>query len=201
MSDQPSPSRTWSARHPWLRAMLRPSVYLPMALLTFGGFIAGATFWVSFDTMLSATSTDAFCTGCHSMRSTVLPELLATRHGRNPMGVAASCADCHIPHAFSAKLVRKIEAAREVWAELTFKVSTPEKFERHRWAMAEREWARLKADNAAPCRTCHNVASMDLDTQPPAAAAMHRMRAATGQATCIDCHKGVAHKMPTPPGG
>jgi cytochrome c-type protein NapC len=176
-------------------------VFLSLTLVTLGGFLGGALFWVMFDKALDATSTDAFCVSCHSMRSTVYQEFQGTPHASNALGVRATCADCHVPHAFTPKMVRKVQAIGELWAEMTGKVDTPEKFERHRWAMAEREWARLTANRSAECRTCHDPAAMDLARQPPAAAAMHRMRLLTEQATCIDCHKGIAHQRPKPPNG
>ena len=194
-----APSRSWSARHPWLRAILWPSGWLPLPLVTLGGFLAGAVFWIGFNQVLEATSTDSFCISCHSMRSTVFEEFKTTRHAVNIPGVTAGCADCHIPQAFTAKMVRKVQAVGEVWSEVIGRVSTPEKFDRHRWAMAEREWARLKADDSAPCRSCHDATAMDLAKQSPAAAAVHRARLLTGQATCIDCHKGIAHTMPVRP--
>ena len=43
----------------------------------------------------------------------------------------------------------------------TGKVDTKEKFEKHRLEMAEREWARMKANNSQECRNCHNFNDMD----------------------------------------
>ena len=37
---------------------------------------------------------------------------------------------------------------------------------------------------------------MDFSRQAPRAAEMHSKYLLTGQATCIDCHKGIAHELP-----
>lgn len=40
-------------------------------------------------------------------------------------------------------------------------IDTPEKFEAKRAELAEREWARMKENNSATCRSCHNYDAMD----------------------------------------
>jgi cytochrome c-type protein NapC len=37
---------------------------------------------------------------------------------------------------------------------------------------------------------------MDITRQSPRAAAAHEEFLFTGEKTCIDCHKGIAHKKP-----
>jgi nitrate/TMAO reductase-like tetraheme cytochrome c subunit len=39
---------------------------------------------------------------------------------------------------------------------------------------------------------------MDFSKQQPRAAAVHQARLLTGERTCIDCHKGIAHLLPKP---
>jgi cytochrome c-type protein NapC len=65
-----------------------------------------------------------------------------------------------------------------------------------RRALAEHEWARLKANDSLECRNCHQGISMDLTRQSPRAAATHERWLLNGEKTCIDCHKGIAHKLP-----
>jgi len=74
-------------------------------------------------------------------------------------------------------------------------VDTKEKFDAHRLEMAEREWARMKANNSAECRACHNFDAMDFTQQKTVAEKMHKMAISEGK-TCIDCHKGIAHQLP-----
>jgi cytochrome c-type protein NapC len=61
--------------------------------------------------------------------------------------------------------------------------------------MAKHEWARMKESNSAGCRNCHSFTAMNLDEQAKGAQSKHAEAEAAGK-TCIDCHKGVAHKLP-----
>ena len=71
-----------------------------------------------------------------------------------------------------------------------------DKFLAKRRELAEREWARLKANDSLECRNCHALASMDFTLQSPRAQSMHSTLLASGEKTCIDCHKGIAHHLP-----
>ncbi|MCT8526347.1 cytochrome C [Glaesserella parasuis] len=155
--------------------------------------IGGILFWGGFNAGLEHTNTEEFCSSCHM--NDVVPEYRASAHYSNRSGVKADCADCHLPHEFIPKWTRKIVASREVFAHLTGKVDTKEKFEAHRLEMAQREWARMKANNSQECRNCHNFRDMDFTQQKNVAAKMHAMAEQEGK-TCIDCHKGIAHQLP-----
>ncbi|MGB8398906.1 NapC/NirT family cytochrome c [Bradyrhizobium sp.] len=45
-----------------------------------------------------------------------------------------------------------------------------------------------------PCRNCHSVESMDPHKQSQASQVM--LLALKNGATCIDCHRGIAHHLP-----
>jgi cytochrome c-type protein NapC len=181
--------RFWQALH-------RPSVKYSLFTLLGGGFVVGVIFLSGFHTGLGATNTEAFCISCHSMKGNY-EEYKKTIHYSNRTGVRATCPDCHVPKEFVPKMLRKFEARNDVWAHLTGKVDTPEKFEANRKAMAEREWARMKALDSATCRGCHNYEGMSAEIQDPAAVKKHTMAAKAGSGkTCIDCHKGIAHQLP-----
>lgn len=70
-----------------------------------------------------------------------------------------------------------------------------EKIEAKRAELAEREWARMKENNSATCRSCHNYDAMDHAKQHPEAARQMKVAAKDNQ-SCIDCHKGIAHQLP-----
>lgn len=53
----------------------------------------------------------------------------------------------------------------------------------------------MKDNNSQECRNCHNFEYMDTTAQKSVAAKMHDQAVKDGQ-TCIDCHKGIAHKLP-----
>jgi cytochrome c-type protein NapC len=136
-----------------------------------------------------------FCIGCHEMRDNVYVEYKKTIHYTNRTGVRAVCSDCHVPKDWTHKMIRKIQASKEVWGKITGTIDTPEKFEAHRLQLAANEWARMKASDSRECRNCHNFDGMDVEKQKLRGAKMHKIGIAEKK-TCIDCHKGIAHKKP-----
>ncbi|WP_218940082.1 pentaheme c-type cytochrome TorC [Denitrobaculum tricleocarpae] len=163
-------------------------------LLVFGGF-GGVIFWGGFNTAMEATNTMGFCISCHEMESTVYQEYKETIHYKNASGVQATCSDCHVPRAWTAKLVRKIEATGELYHHFVGTIDTKEKFEAHRATMAKRVWATMEANDSQECRNCHTFEAMDFHAQRPASAEAMQGAQEKGE-TCISCHKGIAHKMP-----
>lgn len=179
----------------WL-ILSRPAVHFSLGFLTLGGFIAGVIFWGGFNTAMEYANTEEFCIGCHEMRENVYVELQETIHYSNRSGVRATCSDCHVPHEWTHKVARKVQASKEVWGKIFGTINTPEKFEAKRRELAEHEWARLKANDSLECRNCHDFESMDFTRQSERAAVQHSTALASGEKTCIDCHKGIAHHLP-----
>ena len=179
----------------------RPSSMFSLGALVLAGFVAGIVFWGGFNTALELTNTEKFCTTCHEMRSNVFEELKSTVHFSNRSGVRASCPDCHVPHNWTDKIARKMQASKEVWGKIFGTIDTREKFQAKRLELAQHEWARLKANDSLECRNCHNYEFMDFTRQSPRAQDMHTTYLARKEKTCIDCHKGIAHNLPhIPPG-
>jgi cytochrome c-type protein NapC len=83
-----------------------------------------------------------------------------------------------------------------VWGKIFGSINTRDKFVSKRLELAQHEWARLKANDSLECRNCHNFASMDFTRQSARAQAQHSTALASGEKTCIDCHKGIAHHLP-----
>ncbi|HBU97355.1 cytochrome c3 family protein [Thalassospira lucentensis] len=178
------------------KVLTTPSVHYSLAFLTVGGFIAGVIFWGGFNTALEATNTEQFCISCHEMENNVYAELKSTIHYSNRSGVRATCPDCHVPHEWTDKIARKMQASKEVWGKIFGTISTRDKFLDKRLELAQHEWARLKANNSLECRNCHSDESMDITRQSPRAVEAHQNFLFTGEKTCIDCHKGIAHHLP-----
>jgi len=164
---------------------------------TVGGAIVfmfvGVIFWGGFNTAMEATNSLDFCISCHEMRDTVYQEYKQSIHYANRSGVRASCSDCHVPDPWVYKVLRKIKASNELYHKLVGSVDTPEKFEAKRLELATRVWRAMKATDSRECRNCHNFNSMNADAQKPRAQKQHENALQRGQ-TCIDCHKGIAHK-------
>ncbi len=177
-----------------LAALRRPS---PRALgsLLLTGIVIGVLFWGGFNTALEATNTEQFCISCHEMRDNVYQEYKETIHYSNRTGVRATCPDCHVPRNWTYKMLRKIQASKEVWGKLTGSIDTREKFQAKRLELARHEWARMKASDSRECRNCHSLDSMNAEAQKQRARKQHDMAREDGT-TCIVCHKGIAHHKP-----
>ena len=179
----------------WL-TFWRPATKISLGVLTLGGFVAGIVFWGGFNTALEVTNTERFCISCHSMRDTVYPELQGTIHWENNAGVRATCPDCHVPHNWTDKIARKMQASKEVFGAIVGTIDTPEKFEAKRLELAQHEWKRFAANKSLECKSCHSYDSMKWDEMSPRAQVQMKQAAAKDQ-SCIDCHKGIAHHLPS----
>jgi cytochrome c-type protein NapC len=168
--------------------------YSLIGLLAFG-FVGGIIFWGGFNTGMEATNQLEFCIGCHEMESTVYQEYKKTIHYNNRTGVRAVCSDCHVPKDWVHKMARKIQASGEVYGKIMGTIDTPEKFEAKRLQLAENEWRRMKASDSRECRNCHSFEGMNLEVQKQRSRKQHEM-GLRDKMTCIDCHKGIAHKKP-----
>lgn len=160
-----------------------------------GGFLLffiGILFWAGFNTFVSVTNSEAFCaTACHSMREFVTPEWRESSHYSNRTGVRATCADCHVPEPFVAKMVAKVIATKDVYHEIIGTIRTRDQFEVLRMNYKQRVWNKMTRTDSRECRNCHSVTAMDFDRQ-----LQFEHAPILEYWTCIDCHKGIAHELP-----
>ncbi len=175
----------------WLRLSSPSKAAVGVVLLM--DFVGGLLFWGAFNTGMEATNSEEFCSGCHAP---IVAEIQETIHYSNRSGVRAICSDCHVPHEWTDKIVRKVQASKELVAHFIGTIDTPEKFQARRAHLAEREWARLKKNDSLECRNCHQFNYMDFSEQSSRAAKQHSTALASGEKTCVDCHKGIAHNLP-----
>ena len=186
-------------RRMW-EALNRPPVRLSLGATLIIGAVVALAGWGSFVYVIHETSTNQFCANaCHEMNIS-FAEYSQSVHYKNATGVTATCSDCHIPqHSMTAKVIRKTSAG---WTDVVGKISgviaTPEKFEAHRKEMAEKVWADMKSNDSRECRFCHDRNAMDPEKQGKMAQRQHA-KALTEGKTCIDCHQGIAHKLPEEP--
>ena len=171
-----------------------PTAVLSVGFTLIAGFLAGILFWGGFHWSLEATNTEEFCVSCHTME-TNLGEYRETIHYNNHSGVRAICSDCHVPKEWNHKVKAKIMAVKDVWHEMRGSIATPEQYEERRLKMATAVWKKMKASDSRECRNCHNFDYMDFTIQEARAASEHQRAIDTGM-TCIDCHQGIAHKLP-----
>lgn len=173
----------------------RPAVHISLGVLTLGGFVAGIIFWGGFNTALEFTNTEKFCIGCHEMRDNVYEELQSTVHWSNHSGVRATCPDCHVPHNWTDKIARKMQASKEVFGAIFGTINTREKFLDKRLELASHEWKRFSANGSLECKNCHDYDSMNWELMSDLAKTQMKQAAERDQ-SCIDCHKGIAHELP-----
>ena len=185
----------WALLCRMCKQFMRPSTRIGLGVLVAGGFVAGIISWQAVTTGMNTTNEEWFCLNCHTMRDNVLPELQKTVHWSNRTGVRARCPDCHVPHEFTSKWGRKMQASNDLLKHLTGSIDNREKFLENRLMLAQREWKRFAANSSKECRNCHDYKDMNFDKMRPTSQVMMRQAAERNQ-SCLDCHKGIAHHLP-----
>lgn len=168
---------------------------LPFVVPAAIGFVAALIFAGGLASFVQYSNSLGFCANsCHEMQSTVYQEYKKSVHFTSRTGVHPVCSNCHVPHGNWLKtLIYKAGATKELFHHFAGTVNTTEKFEAKRLELAENVWREMKANDSENCRSCHKVENWDLSLQKPRARGQHEDMVKTGQ-TCIDCHKGIAHK-------
>jgi cytochrome c-type protein NapC len=177
------------------QALKTPSSKYSLGFLILVVFTVSSIFWIGFHYSMDATNTEEFCISCHEMEKYVFEEYKQTIHYNNRTGVRATCPDCHVPREWQHKIVRKIQSTNEMMHKLLGSIDTPEKYEAKRLQLAERVWANMQETDSRECRNCHGFKFMDFSKQGEDAADTHP-DALDSDMTCIDCHKGIAHRLP-----
>ncbi len=166
-----------------------------------GGFVmigVGAAGLLVMNKVLHATSTSEFCLSCHTHQGISVAEFEAASHSYNNTGVRAECADCHLPdpeEKFFHYLLAKIIVSKDIFAEIRGVANTDEKYEAHRGEWAKKVWTEYRENESEYCLHCHQFDHMTIESQPRLAQRRHQRAIENGQ-SCIDCHQGIAHKLP-----
>lgn len=181
-------------REAW-RILRTPSARVSAGSLIVAGIVAGVVLWGGFNWSLELTNTETFCITCHEMEQNNYREYKGSVHDTNASGVRATCPDCHVPHDWIHKVIRKIQASNELFHHFAGDITTREEFEARRLKLAKHVWTVMKETDSRECRNCHNFDAMDFTLQERRARARHQEAQEEGL-TCIDCHKGIAHQLP-----
>jgi cytochrome c-type protein NapC len=171
-----------------------PSAISSVGFVGTAGFLLGILFWGGFHWTVQASNSEEFCVSCHSME-TNLGEYRQTVHYNNHSGVRAVCSDCHVPKEWHHKMKAKVVAVKDVYYELTGSIDTEEKYEARRLQMAKAVWKKMKDTDSRECRNCHAFEYMDFTLQETRSGLAHQEAIDNGS-TCIDCHQGIAHRLP-----
>jgi nitrate/TMAO reductase-like tetraheme cytochrome c subunit len=166
-----------------------------LVLMLVGAAFVGAAATVAAVEINVHTSTDAFCTSCHSMAPKVTdPHYLQSKHISNPQGVRPSCGDCHIPKSnwFLETYTHVSKGIHDIIAESTTNFNDQKAWEARRVALAKGVHDDMRAWDNAPCKSCHVPAS--IKPTSPAGQAVHA--ALPKGVACVDCHQKLVHTPP-----
>jgi len=140
-------------------------------------------------------SSTEFCISCHEMEAP-FNEYKQSTHFSSASGVRAECSSCHISEGFAETLYDKIDATRHVYGHFMGTLSSDEKYENARLRMAQRVWADMEENDSRECRSCHKQESIEFNKFKNHSSAKKMAQGLEEGRTCIDCHKGLVHKMP-----
>lgn len=154
------------------------------------GGIAGIVFMLFLIEFDHFTSTEAFCTTCHSMDIAAQPYRESVHY--NPSsGVRADCGDCHVSEGVFAATWDHFLGTKDLLAQLfgpNYDDPVINALHLPEAAFTAREW--FKRSESATCKRCHVQAAI-VGTRPDTLA-IHQ-EDAKGK-TCIDCHYNLVHR-------
>ena len=157
--------------------------------LVIGG-VAGMGFMVFLIEFDHLTSTEAFCTTCHSMELAAKPYRQSS-HYKPVSGVRASCGDCHVSEGVFAATWDHVMGSKDLFAQIfgpdyddpvINALHLPES------AFAARKW--FRANDSATCKRCHVLEA--IQGKRANTNAIHREE--TAGKSCIDCHINLVHR-------
>ena len=136
------------------------------------------------------TSTEEFCTSCHSMEI-VAQEYRQTVHYNSRSGVRAKCGDCHVSEGVFAASWDHFMGYKDLLAQL-FGPEYDDKviFDLYRPEMAfgARKW--FAKSGSATCQRCHVLEA--IHGSKIGVNEIHLEE--TEGKTCIDCHYNLVHR-------
>jgi len=155
------------------------------------GGVAGVAFMFFLLEFDHYTSSNEFCTTCHSM-TYAEDAYLQSAHYNSASGVRASCGDCHVSegvimatydHAIGTKdLIKQLFGKADYDDPVVNLLHLPEA------AFAARDWFRKR--DSATCKRCHALDA--IQGTRANTAAIHQEE--TDGKTCIDCHMNIVHR-------
>jgi nitrate/TMAO reductase-like tetraheme cytochrome c subunit len=162
------------------------------------GLIIGSGAIIGLQQVNKMTSTDAFCSNCHSMAHVAAdPAYQRSVHRAGPSGVRASCGDCHIPrdNLLRETYTHVTQSIKDITMEARFNFSDPAVWAARRAGLTQEVRARMRDEDSVTCRSCHDGAAIQPRTEQGRAA--HAVMREPGM-TCIDCHVDLVHQPVAP---
>ncbi|MGP0094139.1 MAG: NapC/NirT family cytochrome c [Xanthobacteraceae bacterium] len=172
--------------------------WLEICALVAGGGVLGAGAIIASTVVNHFTSTEAFCTSCHSMATLAAdPHYQQSAHRTNAAGALATCADCHIrsDNWFIETYTHAVDGITDVVAEYRGNFKDPSIWGARRTELAHRVRDAMRHEDSATCRACHDAAVIRPASE--AGRAAHTLLQ-QGRMTCIDCHFNLVHAPVAP---
>lgn len=148
------------------------------------GFIL---FLIEFD---HYTSSEEFCTTCHSMEIVAQP-YRESLHYNPPSGVRASCGDCHVSEGVFAATWDHIMGSKDLFKQIfgpDYDDPVINALHAPEAAFAARKW--FKDRDSATCGRCHQLEAIVGSRSETAN--IHQQE--TEGKSCIDCHYNLVHR-------
>ncbi|MBF0220266.1 MAG: NapC/NirT family cytochrome c [Gammaproteobacteria bacterium] len=157
--------------------------------VTVGGLF-GSLFILFLQVFDHYTSTESFCTTCHSMELVAVP-YRESSHYRPASGVRAECGDCHVSQGLFAATWDHFVGSRDLYKQLfgaNYDDPVINALHLPEAAFAAREW--FAERQSATCYRCHTLEA--IYGERPATREIHLTQSA-GK-SCIDCHINLVHR-------
>ncbi len=171
-----------------LRLPLFLTRHVLFALIAGGvGGIVFLLFLIEFDHF---TSSNQFCTTCHSMEIAA-ETYRRSVHYNSPSGVRAECGDCHVSEGVFAATWDHILGTKDLFKQIfgpDYDDPVINALHLPEAAFSARRW--LQSRDSAPCRRCHQLEA--IQGIRPDTAEIHQ-EDAKGK-TCVDCHYNLVHR-------
>lgn len=160
------------------------------------GIFLGVLLALAAEKLDQVTTTDSFCTSCHTMQLVAEQGVYQrSTHRTTTTGIQAGCADCHVPRGLLPATWAHIrDGTRDLYVELTTDF-TPQSWESRRTELAYGVRDRMLADDSRNCRSCHKTAA--IKPKRERGQRQHEL-AERSQVSCIGCHFDLVHKPVKP---
>ncbi len=167
------------SKHTWLWLVAVLLMTVPVVMI--GG-------WTLTEGAIGATSDREFCTTCHTMEPFALAYDQDVHGGRNSNGIAANCADCHLPHDSPGHyLIAKVQTGmHDGFAQLMSVFREPD------WIGNLDNRAEYVYDSG--CLTCHAKLQSATGDNPTMTLAHQAYFEGDANLLCVTCHAHVGHK-------
>jgi nitrate/TMAO reductase-like tetraheme cytochrome c subunit len=147
------------------------------------------------------SSSNQFCgTFCHSM-TWASAAYKRGPHYVNPVGVSASCGQCHIPYESSRAtpveyvkllLFKADRGAKDFWNESHKTIATEQEWEKRRPQLRTTFENYLTSHNYITCRGCHKLDSFG-GQRSQMKVLVHKDVVKADGVDCLRCHRDIGH--------